>query len=325
MQRQWLEKLKLVELHRVAASLGSPSSGTKSTRIDNIQRTIQQASKRIQDGPKRDLSIVSIDMGIRNLAFCHLKSATPAITQHQQPSRIQLHAWQRMSFGNASPVRSSRASLPDQTQKPTQRESFEPTDYAKHAYEFVKTVVDKYQPTHVLIERQRFRSGGQAAVQEWSIRVGVFEGMLYAILRTLIEQEYCHCDVLPMLPVQVNQYWTMQSGQPHVTSKGTKITAKAMKQYKIDLVGRMLENRAIGTSGLDVSSQASETKIAFLARLHKSSSASSDLTLKKLDDLSDCLLQGLAWLAWQENSFRADQVGQEALRPLLNANSQVEK
>ncbi|PYH93718.1 hypothetical protein BO71DRAFT_484326 [Aspergillus ellipticus CBS 707.79] len=115
--------------------------------------------------------------------------------------KITLNAWRRLSISdigeelvlpptptpNTPPPSSSNGeSITDPnatpTPTPTEPPTFTPAIYARHAYAVITALLDTYRPTHVLIERQRFRTGGGAAVQEWTLRVGVFEGMLHAVL-----------------------------------------------------------------------------------------------------------------------------------------------
>ena len=309
MPRPWIERLKLAELHRLAASLGSPSSGNKTVRISSIQRSLQQATQRSQRGDNEDLSIISIDMGIRNLAYCHITTSFPKSSTASDALEVRLETWRRVSIGKAplpNPAVSAKSKKKVTALEPstsnTEKESFEPIDYAGYAYTFLRGVIDQHKPTHVLIERQRFRSGGQAAVQEWTIRVGVFEGMLYAVLRTLAEQKWHECEVVPILPVQVNQYWMSQPSETSVKPEGrVHAKAKAMKQHKIKLVGKVLEESRVRSTQISLSAAALQTKDAFLAKLYGVKSREKDHDFKKLDDLSDCLLQGLAWVNWQRN------------------------
>ena len=321
----WLEKLKLAELHRLAASLGSPSSGTKTVRIHSIQRSLQQATRKSVNAGKEDLSIISIDMGIRNLAYCHITSPMAAVALASDPLNVRLEAWQRVSIGKA-PSNGSTVSAKSKKKvvalEPstiaTKKESFEPIDYAGYAYTFLRGIIDQHKPTHILIERQRFRSGGQAAVQEWTIRVGVFEGMLYAVLRTLAEQKLHDCEVVPILPVQVNQYWMGQPSETSVKPDG-RIQAKAMKQHKIKLVGNLLEESEVRSTQMSLSPAALRTKDAFLAKLKGLKSREKEHEFKKLDDLSDCFLQGLAWVNWQRNRMLINQ--NEEQNPLMILDS----
>ena len=318
----WLEMLKLAELHRLAASLGSPSSGNKSVRINSIRRSLQEATQRSRNATDEDLSIISIDMGIRNLAYCHITSPLAAVPLVSDPLSVRLEAWQRTSIGKApldvstlSAKSEKKVVAPEPPTITAEKESFEPIDYAGYAYTFLRGIIDQHNPTHILIERQRFRSGGQAAVQEWTIRVGVFEGMLYAVLRALAEQKLHKIEVVPVLPVQVNQYWMLQQSRTPAEKLGGRLQAKAMKQHKIKLVGKLLEESRVRSTQISLSATALQTKDAFLAKLYGVKSREKVHEFKKLDDLSDCLLQGLAWVNWQRNCTLVSQ--NEEWNPLM--------
>ncbi|PLB34449.1 uncharacterized protein BDW47DRAFT_129079 [Aspergillus candidus] len=113
----------------------------------------------------------------------------------------------------------------------------------------------RYRPTHLLIERQRFRSGGASAVQEWSLRVGVFEGMLHAVLFTLGRQLKTPPVVVGVEPRRVGRYWELVRGVSSLEhgkgvekvkgeegeKKKKKKSAKEGKKVKIALVGGWLE------------------------------------------------------------------------------------
>src|SRR2546423_1237983 len=75
----WLSKLTLPLLRRVAFLIGAPSSGTKPALTRQIRQELgacnaTTARKRSQKSTlaPTGLSIVSIDVGIRNLAYAHL-------------------------------------------------------------------------------------------------------------------------------------------------------------------------------------------------------------------------------------------------------------
>jgi cruciform cutting endonuclease 1 len=262
------------------------------------------------------------------------------------------------------------------------KESFAPDLYASHAYTLITSLIAAYKPTHILIERQRFRSGGGSAVQEWTIRVGVFEGMLYAVLQTLIREanrQAVDIVVQGVEPQRVAKYWIEKdrpasARQPETEKKNNKkISSKEGKKAKIDVVGRWLttwtnfhcstQATQEGPPQIQLSSD-SQVKIVAEAYLRKwsgksrtrsgGSSLGDDLTMAelseqnpertapktktrkramqapsstretklaeepnwncpetppcpsqaaidigKLDDLADCLLQGIAWLEWQ--------------------------
>ena len=319
MSQSELAKLNLRQLHRLATYIGAPCSGIKPSRILGVQYAVQQTCQ-FEELPARSklrtqpLSIVSIDMGIRNLAYCHLRGSLSKPDQGTEPVRVD--AWTRLSIEepSSSPGEGDQnvSKITRKTPSPKIRatkESYEPAIYAARAHAFVKQIVDSHQPTHVLIERQRFRSGGSSAVQEWSIRVGIFEAMLYAAFHTLkAENLYC-CQIISILPKRVNRYW-LESGSEDVDEEvPVKKTSSAVKLEKIECVQTMLADQE--STNITFSGDAEATKSAFLSRngRHKSSASPAKL---KLDDLSDSFLQGLGWIHWQNNALRLAALGPSA-------------
>jgi cruciform cutting endonuclease 1 len=209
-----------------------------------------------------------------------------------------------------------------------EKEAFDPSTLANYAYRFIKGILSRHQPTHVLIERQRFRSGGASAVQEWTIRVGVFEGMLHAVLKTLSEELGLQVTVQGVDPGRVTRYW-LEGRAAH----GRRVrTVKESKKIKIDIVGESLKGsrkslvdigpRSNRFDGQDVAQMAE----AFVARWKKKDGRKRDHRTKetfKLDDLSDCLLQGVAWLDWRKKRQHVLQSGLDAFAddPLFMAVS----
>jgi cruciform cutting endonuclease 1 len=304
-QKPWLESLTLDKLQRLAVLIGAPCSGTKTVRIAGIREAIAKAAS--YEKPSTGLSLLSIDMGIRNLAFTHIKA--PAITDLEGSSQYgkpKIEAWQRLSVSNSqelpADMDSGKAgvwgegdglgSLSPQLAK-ARKESFEPIDFATHAYKFIDHMLRKYNPNQILIERQRFRTGGQSAVQEWTIRVGVFEGMLYAVLRALAEERKLHLQVEPMQPARVNKSWL--EGSPSIKMiEGKRLSSRDVKQAKIGLVCEMLEET--GTkSRFTVSKQLRPLTDGFVSVWKKETKTRKPTSngIGKLDDLADSLLQGL--------------------------------
>ena len=258
--------------------------------------------------------MLSIDMGIRNLAFAHLvvsssrpSSSSPSSsscshstssTSHLDDAKrdrtgytntskdkggVYLNAWHRLPMTDASLREFSQSSSSSSSSSPPKKleaeeeedkeqETFTPETYAPRAYTLLTTLLARYRPTHILIERQRFRSGGASAVQEWSLRVGVFEGMLHAVLFTLGQQQLqlqqkqkqAPPVVVGVEPRRVGRYWELVRGVSTVdegvievkegeggkktTTKKKKKSAKEGKKVKIALVGRWLEDACSSSS-----------------------------------------------------------------------------
>jgi cruciform cutting endonuclease 1 len=400
-----------------------PSSRVQSKEEDWGRDQDQDHEQQRQRGGKgKSLSILSIDMGIQNLAFAHLLVPPPS-SSSLSPSfgpRPTLNAWHRLAvsalptgsgstngpllpetfstLANQKRGKQERRKSPSSTKATTittttnngslagdnitteaeeellfasldKNGMFAPDIYAAHAYTLLTSLIAAYQPTHVLIERQRFRSGGGPAIQEWTLRVGVFEGMLYAVLHTLQQLGQCSVVVQDMDPKRIARYWKMEEeeavdvdvddegsqgfekAKTKTKTKTKKRTKKAspreVKKMKIDLVGQWLQAARggggsspspkldiIDSSSSSSSSSASPPKQDVTqvvdAYLHKWNGgrvrgASSPkqhpdtekeemtVSIDKLDDLADCLLQGITWLEWQVMRARLVREGLDAL------------
>jgi cruciform cutting endonuclease 1 len=291
----WLETLTIAKLHRLAIAIGAPCSGTKSARVDGIRRAVTNVASNDGSGSS-NLSLLSIDMGIRNLAFAHITAPLQVTNsaRYFQYGTPTLQAWRRLAVSESPDVARAvpvSVHLDSAREASATKESFEPVDYATHAYNLINYMLQTYRPDHVLIERQRFRSGGGSAVQEWTIRVGVFEGMLYAALRTLIEERKMHLTVEPMQPSRVNRYW-LEDRMPPSTRK---LAGREVKRAKIELVGDMLRE---ANRNICVGKGMQPFVADFVCGCNKVSKRkpTANAGITKLDDLADSLLQGLSWI-----------------------------
>ncbi|PWY93685.1 ribonuclease H-like protein [Aspergillus sclerotioniger CBS 115572] len=359
----WLQILKATTLQHLAQKTGIKSSGPKALLIQRLEGELPRCeylhhgsgsgSGSTRKNPKaRELRILSIDMGIRNLAFACLSvppdpaslSGGDNLGKNYEGgggtgNQIVLEAWRRLSIPRIReefnlPVSMSMSEslaktgirliaseeehttttdTGDSITSPAAtKEDFSPAVYAHHAYSLITTLLDLYKPTHILIERQRFRSGGGSAVQEWTIRVGVFEGMLYAVLRTLrvavggegglVGGEV---EVWGMEPGRVSRFWGEEGDQSNAgdgdgDGKKKRKSVRDVKKMKIGLVGGWLGEE----SGRVVVGEDGEVRKwvdAFLEKYQGKRSKKGDgkVEIGKLDDLADCLVQGVTWLEWQ--------------------------
>ncbi|KAJ5963576.1 uncharacterized protein N7479_003452 [Penicillium vulpinum] len=374
------------------------------------------------DPAKQPWSVLSIDMGIQNLAFAHMlvpRSDGPAVgidATHPRPP--VLTAWHRLALsdlsnlnlvpggnisiikpaepisGSADATESSQATIqPIETKKdlqvkvakstPKEEDLYVPELYAANAYTLITSLISAYRPTHVLIERQRFRSGGGSAVLEWTLRVGLMEGMLYSVLHTLRQErggEIADLVVRGIEPKRVVRYWLEGESGPSVSRKADmdeksvgekvkekKLKAREVKKAKIDLVGRWLstamqninsdteggikqlelgiaaDNKIVladksvspalhGAAGAYMRKWEGQIKRSKKKKEKESGALNSEslspspvsplsgiedeavaVDLGKLDDLADCLLQGVTWVEWQIMRERLVREGVQAL------------
>lgn len=327
-------------------------------------------------------SILSIDMGIQNLAFAHLHLPRSDATDNANPQVPVLTAWHRLAVSEISslnltgientqsktsqpkalgvpPEKSAKKSTKSTSKtKPKEVDTFSPDIYAATAYNLLKSLLTAYRPTHILIERQRFRSGGGSAVQEWTLRVGVFEGMLHAVLRTIQMERGNNITVQSVQPKRVVGYWL----EPSARIEDKKLNAHGVKKAKIDIVGNWISAAHNASSEPQFESTeesqrlipgiSSSQKILLAdansspalngivseymrkwqgkpkKRKPRASKGSSPppgsvaaaeevaVDIGKLDDLADCLLQGVTWIEWQAMRERIVQEGPEALDDL---------
>ncbi|KAI9771333.1 MAG: hypothetical protein M1840_002303 [Geoglossum simile] len=332
-----LQALRLAQLKSIATKCGISSSGTKSILASRILSELAATNAPTRHGAAGAASataaaaasntaakrapwktsgygsnaarILSIDMGIRNLAYCVFDIPRGHASSRAIPSLI---AWKRIAV-SPNPSVSSLEST---------KENFEPHTYASLAYLLLMHIIRSYGPALVLIERQRYRSAGSPTVQEWTVRVNMFEGMLYAVLQALQAEGLWSGLVRGVMPGKVGGFWV--GG----VEKGTAKTARwRNKAAKIDLLGGWLE--AGGDGVLTVATEeASKTAEAFLGRWKGRGKRQKVKTktetgvviedgaeekISKLDDLADCLLQGLAWVRWEENKLKILSEGVTAL------------
>lgn len=161
-------------------------------------------------------------------------------------------------------------------------------------------------------------------MQEWTLRVNMFEAMLHAVLETLGREGRWAGEVWAVSPGKVVSFAGLDRGGERkeeivvVVEGGKKKKKKkrGVKGVKIDVVGRWL----VGGGIVGLQGQAEGMGRAFLKRWkgegrRKASVVVGDgkggedggrredgeAGIGKLDDLADCLLQGVAWVKWQEN------------------------
>jgi cruciform cutting endonuclease 1 len=306
--------LKLVQLKNFAVQCGISSSGTKGVLtarlIDEIKSVAPMESK-------SKTRLLSIDMGIRNLAYCIIDVPS------KKESRPSVIAWKRIAV-------SAKPTVDAQASDTAPKETFEPSVFAEHAYNLLRKRLLLYEPTHILIERQRFRSMGSPRILEWTVRVNMFESMLYAVAQTLSAEQLWKGTVTPIPPGKVGPFWIgTEALATDETSLQKTRTSKSAKQQnkgaKIDLVQRWLSNGDVVELGTD---EVKRTGDAYMKKWHRLpggraksqesslSRAEGEEEMGKLDDLADSLLQGMAWMQWEENKRKFLKHGVEALEPL---------
>ncbi|GAB1313499.1 hypothetical protein MFIFM68171_03709 [Madurella fahalii] len=379
---------RLAELQALCSSCGLPRSGTKSV----LSQRLRLAAKQFQPVP-RTARILSIDLGLKNFAFSLLtpassssasssssSSSSPSSTAHPPQSTetllttpVHLHAWHRLDLTSPTLFTTATAAteaeiaelkdpFPQPSTNPASEKAFSPTALAALTLHLVNHHLLPLQPTHVLIERQRYRTNGSATVFEWTLRVNMLEAMLHAVFAALRGGRWAG-RVEAIVPQAVSGFLfpggadVEQPGEVEAEGGvdgegkedlglvvadgdgvgagvgGGKVNRKGkgkgkgkgrgksaayllLKRGKVELLrGWLGENGAEGRRLLvPQTAQAREMMGLFVDvfegryeggktvdRKEKQGPKVERAMVRKLDDLSDSVLQGMAWLQWQRN------------------------
>lgn len=331
--------LKASQLKHVAFLLGLPSTGSK-PELDSAIRECLSTKQRLFERGGR---VVSVDMGIRNLAVCVLD--VPPLSSEQRlgkkpfSSPLTVSHWRKRDLLSGATTEQASKDTVSATKKGRRKgrpsitasipkDAFTPSVLSQTAYDVTKDILS-YKPSAILIERQRFRSGGAAAIQEWTIRVNMLESMLWACLHTMRRENKSASDDFPCVhevsPARVASFWTAgpdvslrpqddildpghetQAASSAVDAKSR--TNKVQKSDKIAIVRAWLHNADQADVSLDFKGEAAKTAAIFAASKdrneRRAGDAEGEATIGKLDDLADCLLQAVAWVRWNENCRR---------------------
>ena len=183
-------------LQALLTRIGSASSGTKSTLLARFQRDVQQPGffnrqhgRAPNEGVQSDkLRIVSIDMGIKNLAFCDAEISRVSANKQDFSAHMHVLRWKKLDLMGSTASKSSPSTAEDDSVEDAADEEgdrFSPSALSKTAHRLIVEEILSANPDLILIERQRWRSGGGSAVQQWTVRVNTLEAMLWAILETV--------------------------------------------------------------------------------------------------------------------------------------------
>lgn len=270
-------------------------------------------------------------MGIRNFGLCVLEAPSltePAATSHalKLPTKLKIIAWKKVDvLGQLSP-KGPNATPAKRGRAPIDASVFTPSLLSKTARSITQDLLATYNPSHILVERQRFRSGGASAVQEWTLRVNMLESMIWASLETLrsVQKSNVFPQAHEVSPARVANFWCPDAIEERTAIDDTlfanplrAVTApkerkKIEKKDKIAVVRSWLAAiKAPKSTAIDVQLELSPDVLAIAndfdntttdgRRRSKDENGSSG---SKLDDLADCLLQGAAWVRWEENRQR---------------------
>ncbi|KAK9352566.1 mitochondrial resolvase Ydc2 [Lipomyces doorenjongii] len=323
------QKLSVESLKSLSRLCGLSSSHTKRELISNLNHAILRYSSSpstlsnssVWSPHVSNHRVLSVDMGLRNFSY----SVLDLPDLEQIPT---LSAW---SLTSILPHTALALTQPD----------FSPAVAAQLAYTtFVEDILPRFNPDTILLERQRHRSGGSRNVLEWTLKVNMFENVLYGVLTTLINQGALKAQICEVLPSRTKGYWIRNAvlatysdgGGENMSTRRKPVKNKyaLSKLVKVNLVKRWTEGVSFDNPAACKHVVFTESTIPMALQFHLSSSRSSrlrklqsgataaetgtetenadDVGLAagrklKLDDLSDSLLQGVAFVQWQRHRF----------------------
>ncbi|KAK6337690.1 hypothetical protein TWF696_001175 [Orbilia brochopaga] len=291
------------ELKDILLKCGWPVSGKKAVMAEQIQTKLPHSRLAVLQRSKSgalvpaaeqpaEHRILSLDMGIKNLALSVLK-VSPKDLSSSDALLPEILAWQRFSLFDLPPT--PTVNPPDSLSLGAvggDKFDFSAASLSPLATSLARRLVTVHSPTIIAIEKQRYRTMGSAAVQEWTLRVNKLEAMLHAALRVLQEEGIWKrgltCSVCPQ---RTTAFWLNQYG----LLQGARI-GSATKPLKVKLVRMWLEDGNAVEYDKD-NATITETASMFM----KNSARSTSTAGEKLDDLADCLLQGLGIIHWERN------------------------
>lgn len=297
--------LKLTELRTLATACGLGKSGTKDVLLERLTSAIE--THRSLSVPIHKQRVLSIDLGVRNLAVALLtpEKADPPLPRGRRktskavewrvPPRAKIVGWHRTPLVG-------KVEFVDEKDPDT----WGPAAMSEMALKLVRDQILQMKPTVVLLERQRFRSGGGAAVQEWTLRVNTLEAMIWACLKTFQDQKIWNGEIYSICPTRVATFWVERPDEEIETPEtGKKLSRKTfIKKAKIDVAGNWLLSRDV--FGPTRRGDVFHLINGFMNRWQKVKKTEDDsvpdtISIDKLDDLADSLLQCMAWIKWEQN------------------------
>lgn len=209
----------------------------------------------------------------------------------------------------------------DPSTTPDLVEDFSPARLSFLTVELITERLLPLRPDIVIMEQQRFRSMGGSAVFEWTLRVNSLESMLYAVFATMRALgKWPGGRLEGVVARNVLEFMFVQEGAGEKADIWNKEKVGDNKKLKKDIVGRMLRSR----SGVRIAERAvavEEIAKEYLERWERAGKGGkkSAMDLKKVDDLADSLLQGIAFIRWQENKRKLLVGGVDALKDQIAA------
>ncbi|KAF2004980.1 ribonuclease H-like protein [Amniculicola lignicola CBS 123094] len=245
-------------LRSLLMQIGSSASANRDELISRLSRDLLRPKISGFEERKKSIRILSVDMGIRNLAFCvaDVKMGTPSKKGGEPPAaHMYVEAWRRLDVGEEvmRPVSQDSTShtVLQSVDDEDAADPYSPPTLSQTAYTLLSQTLLPYNPDIILLERQRWRSSSGPSIQQWTVRVNTLEGMIWAILTALREEANkstkeiakgtCDYQLFGVYPKRVGQYWIGTSVEEAVSPKSKGKSKKLEDEIAVGPEGEVEE------------------------------------------------------------------------------------
>jgi cruciform cutting endonuclease 1 len=180
-------------LQALLTQIGSAISGRKENLISRLSQDLKVPRMLECTGSRKSIRILSIDMGIKNLAFCvadvKVRNLVPEDGNKDEGmgTNMKIISWRRLDVVEEVSISTAKQTTEAKTivNEEGIEDPYTPSAMSSTAYNLLAHTLLPYKPDIILIERQRWRTSNGVAIQQWTVRVNTLEGMLWAILTAL--------------------------------------------------------------------------------------------------------------------------------------------
>lgn len=266
-------------VQEVLQRIGEASAGTKDV-VQNRLLTKVMSRKILQPAPPRGSAkgktsrILSIDMGIKNLAYCVADVKKPAFPR--ATTSMDFLTWRRLDLGEAfreygmNSSGGAVASLENEKEPEAQGDEdlYTPENLSRMGYWFLNKVLDEWNPDVILVERQRWRSAGSPTIQQWTVRVNTLEAVMWTVITALKAERKKSFDwqMYAVDPKRVGHFWLdgVALPSPARTSKMKTPKSNPGSEDDEDMTAALADENGVSTKKLTRSKAEKRAKIHLL-------------------------------------------------------------